>query len=418
MNSEERSELSLKLRTIFKPSTPINRFDLFMGRQQQSRKLLAALNQNGQHAILFGERGVGKTSLANVLMFQIRSPGWPIVAPIVNATRQDSYSVLWGRLFVELDHKLKAHKIKLPAWAARYVKYSQEGIHDPITPDAVCRVLSAAAEKALVVAIIDEFDTLQSQDVRSAMADTIKYLSDRNAPCTVIIIGVSDDVEGLIEEHHSVERCLAQIRMPRMSRDELEEIVTKSLYVAGMQIENGALHEISRISKGLPHYAHLLGLHSAINAVDNDTHKVVQSHVSKAIAVAIEDSYLPIQQAYLKATDSSQQTALYCEVLLAAALADTNEFGYFGPTDVRGPLSKILKKTAKIESFARHLHAFCEERLGPVLRKSTIKSRPRFRFLNPLMQPYVIMRGIRDGLLTEADLQATRDLTDPQQRLF
>ena len=47
-----------------------------------------------------------------------------------------------------------------------------------------------------------------------------------------------------------------------MSRDEIEAIVTTSLDKVGMTIENAGLHEISRIAIGLPHYAHLLGLHS------------------------------------------------------------------------------------------------------------------------------------------------------------
>src|SRR5947209_1144915 len=77
LSHAQREELDSKLRAVFKPTTPINSFDLFCGRQNESRSLVAAVNQNGQHAILFGERGVGKTSLANILFFLVDSPGWP-----------------------------------------------------------------------------------------------------------------------------------------------------------------------------------------------------------------------------------------------------------------------------------------------------------------------------------------------------
>jgi Cdc6-like AAA superfamily ATPase len=418
MTATERGELAHKLRAIFKPGTPINRFDLFMGRQPQSRKLVSAINQNGQHAILFGERGVGKTSLANVLMSLARTPGWPLISPIINVTRQDSYSDVWGRVFVELHEKLKKEKLSLPRSVAKYAKYSSEGIHEPISADVVCRFLSAAAENATIVPIIDEFDMLRSDDARGAMADTVKYLSDRNVPCTVILIGVSDDVEGLISEHQSIERCLIPVRMPRMSRDEIEEIVKKTLFVAGMSAESSALHEISRICKGLPHYAHLLGLHSALCAVEAGALTVTQRRVSEAVAIALDDVQLLIQNAYTKATDSSQRNAQYREVLLGCALAETNEYGYFSPADVRGPLSRVLKRDAAIEAFSRHLHAFCEERFGPVLKCWNVRNRPRFRFVQPLMQPYVIMKGLSDGMFSETDLQETRDPRDPQKRLF
>ena len=103
-------------------------------------------------------------------------------------------------------------------------------------------------------------------------------------------------------------------------------------------------------------------------------------------------------------------------MLLAAALAETNQYGYFSPSDVRGPLERILKRSYLIEAFARHLHAFSEPKRGPVLRKADLMNRPRFRFENPLMQPFVLMKGLADKIITDEDLRATRDVND--QRLF
>ena len=44
-----------QLREGFSPSSPINSVDLFSGRQDQVGDILAAINQTGQHAVLFGE---------------------------------------------------------------------------------------------------------------------------------------------------------------------------------------------------------------------------------------------------------------------------------------------------------------------------------------------------------------------------
>jgi DNA polymerase III gamma/tau subunit len=52
---------------VFTPSAPIDNQALFAGRVNQLNRIIGAVSQRGQHAILFGERGVGKTSLANVL---------------------------------------------------------------------------------------------------------------------------------------------------------------------------------------------------------------------------------------------------------------------------------------------------------------------------------------------------------------
>jgi len=64
--ADQFQEKAFMLGTVFKPTAPINREDLFAGRQPQTRDVVDAVNQQGQHAVLYGERGVGKTSLANM----------------------------------------------------------------------------------------------------------------------------------------------------------------------------------------------------------------------------------------------------------------------------------------------------------------------------------------------------------------
>jgi AAA domain len=418
-----QKEQALMLTTVFRPATPINSMELFAGRQKQSSSLIAATNQNGRHAVLFGERGVGKTSLANMLFFLVECKPWPKLTPVVNCARGDTYGTLWGRVFGELSRLIQklgdaGQPIELSKEARKLLGLANEAFFDAITMDAVKTVLNDVGQKALLVAVIDEFDTIEDDTLRQQIADTIKYLSDRNVPCTVVLIGVADDVDSLIADHRSIERCLAQVTMPRMSRDELEEVVVKCLAKAHMTAEPAALHEISRLSSGLPPYAHLIGLHAGLRTVEVCATQVLSTHVTESLPAAIENSLHTVKTAYIRATESSQKTAKYKEVLTACAMAKTNELGYFSPTDAREPLSIILKKPARIEAFARHLHTFCGEDGGPVLKRTVIKAHPQFRFINPLMQPFALMKALSDKLISEDDLKATRDPDDPQKRLF
>jgi MoxR-like ATPase len=52
---------------VFSPGAPVDKYALFAGRREQVADVINAVNQRSQHVVLFGERGVGKTSLANVL---------------------------------------------------------------------------------------------------------------------------------------------------------------------------------------------------------------------------------------------------------------------------------------------------------------------------------------------------------------
>ena len=59
-------------------------------------------------------------------------------------------------------------------------------------------------------------------------------------------------------------------------------------------------------------------------------------------------------------------------------------------------MSAIMGRRYDIPSFAKHLNDFCDPARGRVLRKEGVKRKYRYRFRNPLMQPYVVMKGIID----------------------
>jgi hypothetical protein len=64
--------------------------------------------------------------------------------------------------------------------------------------------------------------------------------------------------------------------------------------------------------------------------------------------------------------------------------------------------SKITQKSYEIPGFARHLSKFCEQQRGPVLQKTGRRKLFRYRFQNPLLQPFVIMRGLKAGRIPQS----------------
>jgi len=67
MTDDDWRALSFEAAQTFSPSTPLDETDLFAGRRAQLQKVLDATSERGKHVILFGERGVGKTSLAKLV---------------------------------------------------------------------------------------------------------------------------------------------------------------------------------------------------------------------------------------------------------------------------------------------------------------------------------------------------------------
>lgn len=398
-NEQQFMSLALEAGRVFTPTSPIDERSLFSGRSEQVRLIVDVVNQKGQHAILYGERGVGKTSLANVLSSFLTSAN--VMAPRVNCDILDTFETVWRKVFeqIQLTRTTPGMGFQTPDSVTTFK--SSEFLGSEVTPDAVRRALTILAQRTLPIVVIDEFDTL-ADGPRRAFADTIKTLSDHAVRATVVLVGVADSVEQLIAEHQSVERALVQVRMPRMSPDEINAILEKGLARLKMTIDGAAKRRIAKLSQGLPHYAHLLGLHATRVALDRQMMAISTQVVEQAIERAISGAQQSIRGHYEYAIRSPRKDNLFADVLLACALADTNDLGFFAAQDVRQPLRKITGKQYEIPSFAQHLNEFCETKRGPILQKTGSKRLYRYRFLNPLLQPFVIMQGLKGGRISAA----------------
>lgn len=75
MSEDDWRVLRAEAEGIFTPGTPIREQELFAGRLPQLEKLAQRIRMAGSHAVLFGERGVGKSSLVNI--FRYVAPAGP-----------------------------------------------------------------------------------------------------------------------------------------------------------------------------------------------------------------------------------------------------------------------------------------------------------------------------------------------------
>lgn len=400
MSKQQWADLALRAGQVFKPYTPIDRRFLFSGRTAQIRRLVDVVNQTGQHAVIFGERGVGKTSLANVLTEFLASPNdQPVLAPRINCDSGDTLDSIWRKLLQQIE--LIRTRPSGFIGNAETPYNSAELLGDgAATPHAVTRALTIMSRDVVPIMILDEFDRL-GQKPRRGIADTIKSLSDGAVAATIVVVGVSDSVEELITEHQSVSRAIKQIQMPRMIPDEIREIMIAGLSQLEMDATEEALDRVVLTAQGLPHYTHLVGLHASRVAIDQKRMEVSLPMVDTAIKGAIEDAQQSVRVAYHEAIRSARKDNLFSDVLLACALATTDELGYFAAQDVREPINKITGKAYDIPSFAQHLNDFSDNKRGNILHKTGVSRRFRFRFSDPLMQPFVIMNGIVAGKIPE-----------------
>jgi Cdc6-like AAA superfamily ATPase len=387
------------LSSAFSPSAPVSSLDLFSGRTSELERAEDAVLQRGRHVAIYGERGVGKTSLANVLPARLQylaEINYQVVRH--NCSSASTFNSMWEGVFRELSFKRNSDGFIEPSAPIPLSSYLQADAG----PEDVRFLLQQTGISTVI--IFDEFDRIPKDDATSGLlADTIKSLSDHAVNATLVIIGVADSIDDLIADHKSIERALVQIQMPRMSENELLWIIEKGFKQAEMEIEYEARCQIAALSQGLPHNVHELGLLTGLATLESGNLKANNSDVETAIKQAVRNAQQTTVASYCQAVDSPHEN-MYKEILLAAALAKTNDLGYFSTGDLRKPLAVITKRNYGIDAYMRHLNSFCEDSRGRVLEKTGEKRRYRFRFSQPIMAPYVIMRGIAEGLIKKEDV--------------
>jgi hypothetical protein len=406
-DEEQRRRLGL-LDRVFRPGAPIDREDLFSGRQDQLASVMEAMNSVGQHAVIFGERGVGKTSVAATCADIARRSG--SVAMGINCDQSDNFASLWQKVIDEFPIVLQdVPDDNREPLAAATERATEVLTYDQIGPNQVRIALRYITTLAPVVIFLDEFDQIHDEGAVSLFSNTVKLLADKIEDVTLIAVGVSDNVADLISGHLSIQRNLVQVRMPRMGSDELNSVLEKGLHALDMAATDQARHFVQRIPRGFPQYAHMLGQEGARQAVLSGSEVIELAHVVSGMNVGLTKLDHSLSSAFDKATYSAKPSN-YKDLLYACVMVQPDDEGFFSPGDLRGAFSAIVGQKRDIGHYNPNLVTLCQER-GRVLSRKGSHRMWRYRFTDPLMEPYVLLRGISSGRI---DLKAFDGSSEPE----
>lgn len=384
----------------FTPSAPIADQELFAGRNHEMFSVVEAMQSLGQHVVIYGERGVGKTSLARITAAIGSEQGYLCVR--VNCDSTDDFDSLWSKVAQELEivtatlPPAERERLVTPVADAKAVLDSGRRLS---LGDVRVGLRHVSLVQPLVV-FFDEFNEVADSNAIIMVSNTIKALSDHIERVTLCPVGVAEDLDALLEGHLSAIRAIVQVKMPRMSRAELGEIVTRGLKRLEMTINDDAVGMIEVIPRGLPQYAHLLAQEGARQALLAERTVITREDVMAGLKVGLLKLDRSLSTAYDKATYSPKKTR-FAEVLLACSIARLGDMGDFSPSDIRVPYSKIIGEDIGIDRFNPQLTSLAGNR--DILIRQGEERRWRYRFRDPLMEPYVLLQGLSSGAITPDD---------------
>lgn len=294
------------------PSTPIRSSVHLKGRQAQYEGVKQAIYATGRHVVIFGERGVGKTSLAKTCGLEIATDAScfrqigcssqttteEIARQILSTFAPEKLKEIQTRHGLSISSVLGMAKEKtVQSSAASLVSVGE-------IADALCELDGPTNDVRVVV--IDEIDRLQNARVKGQISELLKLLGGRGSKLTLILTGVGDDVRELLEAHPSTYRQLAQFKLERLTFGAAVDIVSDAF--AGFKLDineepcRTIMFRIASIANGFPYYVHLIierflyALYEDKNAVSPSLEHLRMA-VEESVSLAIEEVRKPFDMA-------------------------------------------------------------------------------------------------------------------------
>ena len=289
----------------FFPNRPVEDPNRFEGRETEIEEVIDCLfqsaNGNPTHAIITGERGIGKSSL--LLQTQLLAVGkndlstkfgidtgvenFNFVTAWVDGVSDQSLENLLQSIFKELQSSLKRF---IAGWNIEFdlggfVKLSKTEPKDKSISDYVTefidqiRTVNKEVEKQSKDGIIIFIDELDRIPINSGLASFMKICAERMARegiknVAFFAAGIKGAVQKFEEEHASILRTLRDVPLNRFAEPEAISILRAGFDKVGHTYDDEILSLAYKFSAGFPEPIHLIG--SELLAEDLDSHLSVE----------------------------------------------------------------------------------------------------------------------------------------------
>src|SRR4051812_16958702 len=189
-----------ELARIYTPAAPITEKALFSGRTELLEKCRSVMSESGATLIVYGDRGIGKTSLSNVLLHGKRS--------VTEIASGDSTFVSLFRnvlatlgmhlTFVEdsTTHKGAVKGGPLTGERTRTGKSVPVALEQLDLNFLVDRL--EATQKRVDAIVIDELERINGSEVRDSIIEVAKGWADRRLDVLLVLLGVGSTPQHVV----------------------------------------------------------------------------------------------------------------------------------------------------------------------------------------------------------------------------
>ena len=369
------------------------------------RRFQRQLAEPGRQIVLYGDTGVGKTSLVEHVVVSAEEVGLVRVEcgpPLATMLQEALAAAGVGREEYEGTTTITGKGGVRADALIVHVGSERQDVDTTTTttyPVSLATTVREALPRADVrVLFLDNFENVRSQsygdELTRDIAQLMKSCADRG-DLKVVVAGIPAESERLLLLDEATSRRTAEIEVPRMRDEELDEILQKGGVRLGLEFDADCRATILRYSDGFPYYTHLLALCASRAALEAGAARVTMDHFSYALGEVLDNADLSLKRAYTNAAETSGEVKVRKSIMQALATQEKTELTF---REVRAAFQKI-HRAYDLDSLG-----FINVGLGDLVGKYRVlqsRGRPKspnrtYRFANPLMRTYVLLRARQD----------------------
>lgn len=284
--SDAIARARMKFIEAFTPSQPVSDRTRFAGRVDILDSLIRAIEEKRLHVVIYGARGLGKTSAIHVLAQAARDANYLVV--YLSCGADSNFDEVFRTVAASIP--MLFHKTAgLTSPEVEKGKTLADSLPaGPISPRVASDILAKVVGTRVVV-LLDEFDRCGSPLFRRDVAELIKNLSDRLVRVQIIIAGVAIDLVELLEHSPSIQRNIYPLQVPSMTAAEVRSLIRNGEDLCGVRFHETSTQVIVKAANGSPYLASLLSHHAGICALEGFRVDVTAIDAIAGISVATQE---------------------------------------------------------------------------------------------------------------------------------
>lgn len=314
------------------PSDSIKTPERLFGRERTLTTIDRAFSSPGRQIFIYGDRGVGKTSLAQTTAYLHTGIENPPIYVMCGRTNNFSQTVqAIGNAVIPVEQRLErlttggSFNFSAAGFGVGMSDPANQntGIAAPQSLTEALDIIRYVANKRrnTTIIVMDELERVEGEAEREKLAEFMRNIPELDADVRFIFCGIMHDVDQLLTSHPSAGRILETIELKRLNHSDLWKILTVVAEKLNVELQQEALTRISQISDGFPHYVHLIG-EALFWSMFDDPQTVKRSgpgHFKAAITGALQRVESALRVQYERATKKTRNTEDYEEALWALA---------------------------------------------------------------------------------------------------